>query len=274
MESAGETFIDTVCPTRVALDNLLATAISAGGWREMLAEDARQYAQEAVAQTQATVRGLDEAAWPDPLTATIPGVVDEYLATLRPLERLASANPKDRAAAWRDLQSLSRSHEEKVRISLGLGSYDSTDNGCPLPPNVKPQPQESNAKTEEPSSQSDSSAWTMHWTSPSGNIACGYAPKGSDGRPVVACIVLDEGTLMRVRSSGIVEGPVRADGSDQSQLTSASANTLGWGQTIAPPGFFCQQSTQSGSGMACQENTFGQGFTIKRGTYWPYAIFN
>ena len=270
-QATADMFLSMVCPTRTAVNNLLATATASGGWQKMPAQDARRFAQAAVAETQTTVRKLDETTWPETVAESIPSVVDEYLATLRPLERLTQVSAQDRTAVWQELQGQSRSAEEKVRIDLGLGSFDSTENGCPLPPNVTPTKPKKDGPN--PSSTTKNSAWTMHWTSPSGNIACGYAPEGRDGAPVVACMVLDEQRLMRVRANGSVEGPLIADSGDRAQLTSSNARALGWGGTITPPGFFCQMSSENGPGMACQDNIYRQGFTVKRGTYWSYPAY-
>ncbi len=271
---AAEAFLAAVCPSRTAVNNLFVTATAAGGWRNMSKRDAAQYSQAAVAEIQTTARKLSESGWPDPIADDMPAVVDEYLATLRPLERIAQVSPQGRSGAWTDLQSQPRAAEERVRIELDLGSFDAEDNGCPLPPNVRPaQPNKNGGGASSNSSGQGSASWTMHWTSPSGNIACGYAPKGRDGRPVVACIVLDEQQLMRVRANGLVEGPFSADSNDRSQLTSSNARALSWGEVIQPPGFFCQMSLETGPGMACQENVFATGFTVKRGTYWSYPAF-
>lgn len=266
VSEASEEFIRIVCPADTALQSLIGTATEAGGWSAISKRDAEMYALDAADAARQVASVLLEEDWPESVTNDMQAVVDEYLATLRPLQQIAQASSgNDRSAGWRDLQGQTRPAEERVRLALKLGSMNSEKDGCPLP--VKTTTGSSTKKPSPSGPDGSALGWTQHWTSPSGNIKCGYNPTGSTGTPVVACVVSDQAQLMRVRLGGIVEGPDYASSSDLEQLTSRSAATLGFGQYWYLPEFTCWQSFEDGLGMTCWDNVTRQGFAVKRDSY-------
>ena len=273
VESVEETrrqFLNVVCYTDTALQNLLSVANASGGWGALPAKDARTYAQSASDAAQEAVRRLQETEWPDSVRDQMTTVETEYLAMLRPLQQIAqSPKAEDRSQAWRELKAQERIAEQQVRLTLELEPVDSLNDGCPPPVAVKP------ARKDPPESSAGgggaaAAGWTDHWMSPSGNIRCGYNPAGSRGAPVVACVVSDESTYMKLTQGVGAEGPLSATTSTFGQLSVSGARTLGYGQTTNVGPFTCSQSPADGIGMSCWLTSTLQGFTIKRGTYWSY----
>lgn len=263
---AAKEFILVVCPADTALQSLIGTATEAGGWSAVSRKDAERYALGAADAARAVASMLPEREWPESVAVDIPVVVDEYLATLRPLQQIAQAGSgSERSAGWRDLQGQVRPAEERVRLALKLGSMNSEKDGCPLP--TKTSGGSSSRKPSSGGSDAVAAGWTEHWTSPSGNIRCGFNPRGKTGTAVVACVVANQSQLMLVRAGGFVEGPEFATDSDFAQLTSSSAARLNFGDYWFPPGFTCWQSYDDGMGMTCWDNGTRRGFAVKQDSY-------
>jgi len=267
LEDTKRQFLSIVCYTDTSLQNLNGAALNSGGWSGIPRKEAATYAEAAIDAAREAVRRMQEADWPDSVASQLPAMESEYLAMLRPLEQIAQASKADdRSQAWRELKSQDRTAEQQVRLTLGLGPVDSTDDGCPPPVEI-------NAPKKDKKDKTDSNAaagWTDHWTSPSGNIECGYNPAGSRGLPVVACVVSDEHTYMKLTQGVGVEGPLGANSGTYAQLSVSGARVLGYGQTTYVGPFACNQSLTDGIGMSCWLTSTLQGFTVKRGTYWSY----
>lgn len=266
-EQPSRDFLAVVCYTDTALQNLIGAATAAGGWGSLSGNDAQRYAQAAVEAAREAVRKIQATTWPDTISGQMDKVSQEYLAMLRPLETIQqSRDAAARSGAWRDLKAQDRTGEEQVRLTLKLGPVDSANDGCPPPIEIKvPKPTSSSAATG--SGTAASGAWTQHWTSPSGNIQCGYAPSGSRGQPVVACVVADQSTYVKLTQGIGAEGPLSASSSTFDQLSSGSASILGYGQSMSVGPFMCQQSDETGVGMACWLPGTEQGFAVKRDSY-------
>lgn len=260
-EDARKEFLSIVCPTDTALQFLANVPLAEGGWEAVTPSTARPYVEAAVAAASRTATDLTEVtSWPESVAVEIPAISDEYLAMLAPLERINQATKGNAMkAAWEELQSLPRTSEQQVRLALGLGVVWSDDDGCPPPPKVKPkEPKKNNG-----GSTSSSSNWTTLWQSPSGNLRCGFAPSGSLGVPVVACLDSDTNTLARL-PKGYYPAFTNATASQRSQLP--GGQTLQFYESISEYGFTCSLED---SGMTCFDASSGAGFVIRRGIAYP-----
>lgn len=260
-EDARKEFLSIVCPTDTALQFLGNVPLAEGGWEAVTSSTARPYVEAAVAAASRTATDLSEVtSWPESIAAELPAISDEYLAMLAPLERINQATKGNAMkAAWEELQSLPRTSEQQVRLTLGLGVVWSDDDGCPPPPKVKPkEPKKNNG-----SSTSSSSNWTTLWQSPSGNLRCGFAPSGSLGVPVAACLDSDTNTLARL-PKGYFPAFTNATTSQRSQLP--GGRTLQFYESISEYGFTCSLED---TGMTCFDTSSGAGFVIRRGVAYP-----
>lgn len=260
-EEAREEFLAIVCPTDTALQFLANVPLTEGGWESVTPATVRPYVEAAVAASSRTATDLDDpTTWPESIAAELPAVSDEYLAMLAPLERINQAGKGNAMKeAWQELQSLPRTAEQQVRLTLGLGVVWSDDDGCPPPPKVKPKPPEK----DDDGSASANSNWTSLWQSPSGNLRCGFAPRGSLGVPVVACLDSDTNTLARL-PKGYYPAFTNATASQRSQLP--GGRTLQFYESISEYGFTCSLED---SGMTCFDMSSGAGFVIRRGVAYP-----
>jgi hypothetical protein len=260
-DDAREEFLAVVCPTDTALQFLANVPLEEGGWDDVTPSIVRPYVEAAVAAASRTATDLsDVASWPDSVAREIPSVSKEYLAILAPLERINQAT-KDNAmkAAWDEIQSLPRTAEQQVRLTLGLGVVWSDDDGCPPPPKVKPK----QAQKEDGNSATSNSSWTTLWQSPSGNLRCGFAPSGSLGVPVAACLDSDTNTLARL-PKGYYPLFTQATSSQRAQVP--GGQILEFYESISGYGFTCSLED---SGMTCIDTSTGAGFVIRRGAAFP-----
>lgn len=260
-EEAREEFLALVCPTDTALQFLGNVPLVEGGWDDVTPSVVRPYVEAAVAAAARTATDLPgPAAWPDSIAAELPAVSDEYLAMLAPLERInQAARGSAMKTAWEELTSLPRTAEQQVRLTLGLGVVWSDEDGCPPPPKVKPK----EPKKADANSSSSNSNWTTLWQSPSGNLRCGFAPRGSLGVPVAACLDSDTNTLARL-PKGYFPAFTNATTSQRSQLP--GGRTLQFYESISEYGFTCSLED---SGMTCFDTSSGAGFVIRRGVAYP-----
>ena len=262
---AAQAFLAAVCPTDSALQDINQAALAAGGWASVSPRAIHPLAQWAVESVRSTSTSLNANEWPPDVAPSIPGVSEEYLAMLRPLTTLSESNSSNQLrSAWQFLDELSRTNEQAVRIALGLGPVASSTDGCP-----PAQPVPAQTSTPKPSSTAPGSgAWTSSWQSPSGNIRCGFAPKGSTGLPTVACLIADENRLVRMpQGSDPIYSPSATE-SQRAQL--AGGRTLEYGAYISAGPFECWQSPPDGVGMTCTDLATGHGFSIKRGSFLSF----
>ena len=260
-QDAGQDFLSAVCPVDSALQNLNQTALAAGGWTKVSPRDIHELAEWAIESVRNTSAVLESSSWPPEVASDMPAVSEEYLAMLRPLTTLSESNSGEQLRrAWQFLNTSSRTREQAVRIALGLGPVDSAGDGCPPPAPISAQSQPA------PTAPAGASgAWTQLWQSPSGNIRCGFTPRGSAGVPTVACLVADENRLARLpQGSEAVYSPTATE-SQRSQLPGGP--TLGYGAYVTAGPFECWQSPPDGVGMTCTEVATGRGFAIKRGSF-------
>ena len=260
-DDARKKFLAIVCPADTALQFLGNVPLAEGGWEAVTPAIARPYVEAAVAAASRTATDLAEVtSWPESIAVELPAISDEYLAMLAPLERINQATKGNvMKAAWEELQSLPRTSEQQVRLNLGLGVVWSDDDGCPPPPKVKPK----EPKKDNGGSTSSNSNWTTLWQSPSGNLRCGFAPSGSLGVPVAACLDSDTNTLARL-PKGYFPAFTNATTSQRSQLP--GGRTLQFYESISEYGFTCSLED---SGMTCFDTSSGAGFVIRRGVAYP-----
>ena len=260
-QEASQDFLTAVCPTDSALQDLNQAALAAGGWAKVPPRDIHGLSDLALEAVRNTSAVLESSSWPPEVASDMPAVAEEYLAMLRPLTTLSESNSGEQLRrAWQFLNTFSRTREQAVRIALGLGPVDSAGDGCPPPAPISAPPQPA------PTAPAGASgAWTQLWQSPSGNIRCGFTPKGSAGVPTVACLVADENRLARLpQGSEAIYFPTATE-SQRSQLPGGP--TLGYGAYVTAGPFECWQSPPDGVGMTCTEVATGRGFAIKRGSF-------
>lgn len=260
-DDARDEFLAVVCPTDTALQFLGNLPLAEGGWEDVTPSTVRPYVEAALAAASRTATDLNDiTSWPESVATEIPVVSKEYLALLAPLERINQATKGNAMkAAWDEVQSLPRTAEQQVRLTLGLGVVWSDDDGCPPPPKVKPK----EAKKNDGNGATSSSNWTSLWQSPSGNLRCGFAPSGSLGVPVAACLDSDTNTLARL-PRGYYPAFTQATSSQRSQLP--GGQTLEFYESISGYGFTCSLED---SGMTCIDTSTGAGFVIRRGVAFP-----
>lgn len=260
-QDAGQDFLSAVCPVDSALQNLSQTALAAGGWTKVPPRDIHEMADWAIESVRNTTAVLETSSWPPEVASDIPAVAEEYLSMLRPLTTLSESNSGGQLRrAWQFLNTSSRAREQAVRIALGLGPVDSASDGCP-----PPAPKNTQAQPAPKAPAGSSGAWTQLWQSPSGNIRCGFTPRGSAGVPTVACLVADENRLARLPQGSEAVYTPSASESQRAQLPGGA--TLGYGSYVTAGPFECWQSPPDGVGMTCTDVATGRGFAIKRGSF-------
>jgi len=258
LDEVTEQFLASICPADTALQVLNSVAVAAGGWTNVSPTEMEPYADGAMSAVIATTKDLQNLSWPEDLAAGKSAVTREHAQLIIPLDQIKNASTgAQMRESWRELRELPRSGENILRAKLGLGLAWSSNDGCPPPPPL-PKPSES---TSGPNTSSE--AWTTLWQSPSGNIRCGFAPRGSLGVPVAACLDSDNNTLARLPKGRFAQF-TEATSSQRSQLPGGFV--LDFYQTISEYGFFCTMEDQ---GMTCVDADSGVGFVIRRGIAYP-----
>ena len=258
LDQVSEQFLASVCPADTALQVLNSVAVAAGGWTNVSPGEIEPYADGAMAAVIGTTKDLQNLSWPEDLAAGISAVTQEHAQLIVPLDQIKNASTgTEMRESWQALRELPRSGENILRAQLGLGLAWSSNDGCPPPPPVT-EPSESTSRP-----NTSSGAWTTLWQSPSGNLRCGFAPRGSLGVPVVACLDSDTNTLARLPKGRFTQF-TEATSSQRAQLPGGFV--LDFYQTVSEYGFFCSLEDQ---GMTCVDADSGVGFVIRRGTAYP-----
>lgn len=149
-KEAAERFLAIVCPTDTALHLVETVQLSKGTWKSVKSNDVQPYTRNAIEAARTTSQELDRPDWPESVAALVPEVSREYLEMLAPLDLIdQSTTGAVMQNPWKQILSLSRVAEQQVRVSLGLGTVGSKNDGCPPPPRVQPPPE---AETSSPGS--------------------------------------------------------------------------------------------------------------------------
>lgn len=144
VKEAARQFLAIVCPTDTALHLVETVQLSKGSWKSVKPKDVQPYTRNAVEAVRTTSQELERTDWPEDVASIMPEVSREYLELLAPLDSIdQSASGAAMQSPWRQIQSLPRVAEQQVRVSLGLGTIGSKDDGCPPPPKVAPPREES-----------------------------------------------------------------------------------------------------------------------------------
>ena len=149
VKEAARQFLAIVCPTDTALHLVETVQLSKGSWKSVKPKDVQPYTRNAVEAARTTSQELERTDWPEDVASIMPEVSREYLELLTPLDSIdQAASGAAMQRPWRELQSLSRVAEQQVRVSLGLGTAGSKEDGCPPPPKVEPPREESGGSTD------------------------------------------------------------------------------------------------------------------------------
>lgn len=144
VKEAARQFLAIVCPTDTALHLVETVQLSKGSWQSVKPKDVQPYTRNAVEAARTTSQELERTDWPENVASIMPEVSREYLEILAPLDSIdQAASGAAMQRPWKELQSLSRVAEQQVRVSLGLGTAGSKEDGCPPPPKVEPTQEES-----------------------------------------------------------------------------------------------------------------------------------
>lgn len=258
LSEARSQFVASVCPTDTALHILNNVALVAEGWDKVTPDQAAPYAQGAVTAASSTISNLENVVWPSEIASDIPTVIEEHREIQFLLGRIeSSVTGSDMKAVWQELRTLPRLGEQRIRLQLGLGDVWSQNDGCPPPPPVA----NSDASSERPTTSS--AGWTTLWESPSGNLRCGFAPRGSRGVPVAACLDSDTNTLARLPRG---YAPVFSEATASQRAQLPGGFVLEFYQSVAEYGLSCSLED---SGMTCIDGSTGAGFIIRRGVAFP-----
>lgn len=268
-------FLNLVCPTDSAVQTLGYVAAIQGGWKNLSQKQAEQLASTASDAAREVARQIPEKQWPETIAVLMPEVAEEYLAMIPPLGQIAgAASGEDRSTAWRQLQEVPRTAEQRVRIQLNLGPAATDQDDCPPALKVKPNQTKPQTSGSGSNNAAASLGWTDHWRSPKGNIKCGYNPRGSRGVAVIACMVVSDREFMRMHDGSPPEGPIATKSNDAAQIDGSPMSILNYGQTKTVGGeFACYQSSETGTGMACWSLRYpSNGFTVSSGTFLSYPV--
>jgi len=158
-KEAARRFLDIVCPTDFALHVLENASLAEGGWKPVKPKAVQPLTRTAVEAAGTASQGLDRDDWPEAVAEVMPLVRSEYLELLGPLNQIDQASSgAGMQGPWKQIQSLPRTAEQQVRLSLGLPTAGAKDDGCPPAPRVsspKPKPQSSSVTPAVPAVPSD-----------------------------------------------------------------------------------------------------------------------
>lgn len=258
LPEARSQFVASVCSTDTALHILNNVALVAEGWDKVTPDQAAPYVQGAVTAASSTISNLENVSWPSEIASNIPTVIEEHREIQFLLGRIeSSVTGSDMKVVWQELRTLPRMGEQRIRSQLGLGDVWSQNDGCPPPPPVS----NSDASAERPTTSS--AGWTTLWQSPSGNLRCGFAPRGSRGVPVAACLDSDTNTLARLPRG---YAPVFSEATASQRAQLPGGFVLEFYQSVAEYGLSCSLED---AGMTCIDGSTGAGFIIRRGVAYP-----
>lgn len=138
-EAAAE-FLAIVCPTDTALHLVENVSLTAQGWKQVKPKDMQPYTRSAVEAARLANQKLQRDDWPDSVAALMTAVSNEYLELLAPLDQIDQASSGAQMLdPWKRIRALPRVAEQQVRVTLGLGTVGSKDDGCPPAPKA-PKP--------------------------------------------------------------------------------------------------------------------------------------
>ena len=137
MRQAADEFLSIVCPTDTALHLVETVYLTEGSWKEVRPKAIQPYTRNAVEAARQASQDLDRDDWPEDVAALMPEVSREYLEMLTPLDRMdQAASGAQMQGPWKQISSLSRTAEQQVRVTLGLSTVGSKNDGCPPAPKV------------------------------------------------------------------------------------------------------------------------------------------
>lgn len=151
---AAEEFLSIVCPTDTALHLVETVYLTEGNWKDVKPKDIQPYTRNAVDAARQASQDLNRDDWPAEVADLMPEVSREYLEMLTPLDRIdQAASGAQMQDPWKQVASLPRTAEQQVRVTLGLSTVGSKNDGCPPAPKV-PTRDASSAEASSPSTPS------------------------------------------------------------------------------------------------------------------------
>lgn len=134
---AADEFLSIVCPTDTALHLVETVYLTEGNWKDVSPKAIQPYTRNAVEAARQTSQDLERDDWPEDIAALMPEVSREYLEMLAPLDRMDQASSgAQMQEPWKQIRSLSRTAEQQARVTLGLSTVGSKNDGCPPAPKV------------------------------------------------------------------------------------------------------------------------------------------